>query len=226
MSNDISKNLEIYENDIELYLKMFCEKNNIDNEFDIYPSQWNAALRYIYNHVFKNHPEILTVPHIVSNGYNLDAVNELLDTYIFLCYSHNQEISIKGFCLLSGIARDTIHSWGNGNYRAYIYTDLDGNVLTKTAINNLKDGEYIKKPSTTASDIYKKLRENNEESLVCLLRDRRNNPMKYLPILNKRHGWNLPGVSREHTENRALSASELPKLDVEMSENLIENGKE
>ena len=77
-----------------------------------------------------------------------------------------------------------------------------------------------------AADIYKKLRENNEESLVCLLRDRRNNPMKYLPILNKRHGWNLPGVSREQTEKRALSASELPRLDAKMSENLIENDKE
>ena len=217
---------DVFENDIEMHLKLFCEKNNIDNEFDIYPSQWNAALRYIYTHVFKNHPEKLTVPHIVSNSYNLDAVNELLDIYIDMCYCHNQEISIKGFCLLSGIARDTIHSWGNGNHRAYIYTDLDGNVLTRTAINNLQKGEYIKKPSTMAADIYKKLRENNEESLVCLLRDRRNNPMKYLPILNKRHGWNLPGVSREQTEKRALSASELPRLDAKMSENLIENDKE
>lgn len=47
---------------------------------------------------------------------------------------------------------------------------------------------------------------------MCLMKDRRNNPMKYLPILNKRHGWNLPGVSKERTSERALTAAELPKL--------------
>ncbi len=92
------------------------------------------------------------------------------------------------------------------------YKDLKGNIINDIAINNLKEGEYIKEPSTAASDIYKKLVENNEESLVCLMKDRRNNPMKYLPILNKRHGWNLPGVSKERTSERALTASELPKL--------------
>lgn len=46
-----------------------------------------------------------------------------------------------------------------------------------------------------------------------MLKDRRNNPMKYLPILNKRHGWNLPGVSKERTSERALTAAELPTVE-------------
>lgn len=210
---------EVFENDIALYLKMFCESHGIDSEYDIFPSQWNGALNYIYNHVIKNNPDILTIPHTVSNSYNLIAVNELLDIYIFMCYCHNQEISIKGFSLLSGISRETIHSWGSSNTRAYIYRDLQGNIIDYTAINNLKENEYTKEPSAAASDIYKKLVENNEESLVCLMKDRRNNPMKYLPILNKRHGWNLPGVSKEQTSKRALSASELPRLGVKLSDN-------
>ena len=56
-----------------------------------------------------------------------------------------------------------IHSWGNSNTRAYIYKDLQGNIISDIAVNNLKEGEYIKEPSTAASDIYKKLVENNEE---------------------------------------------------------------
>lgn len=210
---EMDQKAEVFENDIELYLHMFCESHGIENEYDIYPSQWNAALKYIYNHVIKNNPDILTIPHTVSNSYNLNAVNELLDIYIFMCYCHNQEISIQGFSFISGISRDTIHSWGNSSTRAYIYKDLQGNIINNMALSNLKEDEYVKEPSTAASDIYKKLVANNEESLVCLMKDRRYNPMKFLPILNKRHGWNLPGVSKEQTGKRALSASELPKLD-------------
>lgn len=219
--------IEVFENDIQLYLSMFCESAGIESEFDIFPSQWNAALKYIYNHLIKNNPDILTIPHTVSNSYNLIAVNNLLDIYIFMCYSHNQEISIQGFSFISGISRDTIHSWGNSNTRSYIYKDLQGNVINDIAINNLKEGEYIKEPSTAASDIYKKLVENNEESLVCLMKDRRNNPMKYLPILNKRHGWNLPGVSREQANKNTLTAAELPKLGTDFIQNAqIESSNE
>ena len=212
-------NDDVFENDIVANLKLFCEENNFENVFDIFPSQWNAALDYIYKRVIKNNPDLLTIPHTISNSYNLYAVNELLDIYIYMCYLHNQEISISGFCKLSGISRDTIHSWGNNNTRSYIYKDLQGNIIDDIAISNLKDGEYVKEPSATASDIYKKIVENNEESLVCLLKDRRNNPMKYLPILNKRHNWNLPGVSKETTNKNNLSLEDLRGKVLELSQN-------
>ncbi len=207
------QDFEVYENDISMYLAMYCENIGAESEYDMFPSQWNAALKYIYNNIFKYHPDILTIPHTVSNSYNLNAVNELLDIYIFMCYSHNQEISIQGFSFLSGISRDTIHNWGNDNTRGYIYRDLQGNEIKGIAISNLKEGEYTKEPSTVASDIYKKLVENNEESLVCLMKDRRNNPMKYLPILNKRHAWNMPGVRQEQNKQQVLTADQLPRLD-------------
>ena len=67
-----------------------------------------------------------------------DAVDDLLEMYIYMCYCHNQEISIKGFCLLSGISRDTIHSWGNSNTRAYIYKDLQGNIISDIAVTRFR----------------------------------------------------------------------------------------
>lgn len=203
---------DVFDDDIELYLDMFCTDNKIKDKYDILPGQWNAALKYINIKLFKLRPELLTIPHTVSNSYDLDAVNKVLDRYIYLCYLHNQEISISGFSYLTGITRDTIHSWGNGNTRQYIYRDMQGNIIRDIALSNLKEGEYTRELSSTASDIYKKLVENNEESLVALMKDRRNNPMKILPILNRRHNWNLPGVSREQTAKQALTASELPKL--------------
>ena len=45
-----------------------------------------------------------------------------------------------------------------------------------------------------------------------MLHDKRINPMKVLPSLNKKHGWNLPGVSRESANKQALTAAELPQL--------------
>ena len=101
-SQDAEQTVEVFENEIQMYLSMFCESNAIESEYDILPSQWNAALSYIYKHVIKPNPDILTIPHTVSNSYNINAVDDLLEMYIYMCYCHNQEISIKGFCLLSG----------------------------------------------------------------------------------------------------------------------------
>ena len=50
---------------------------------------------------------------------------------------------------------------------------------------------------------------DNEESLFALMKDRRNNPMKYLPALNKRHAWNMPGVREQATRKAALSIEDI-----------------
>lgn len=65
--------------------------------------------------------------------------------------------------------------------------------------------------STGHSDIHKKIMADDEASLEQMLQDKALNPMKILPSLNKKHGWNLPGVSRE-TSSIPLSVQALPKL--------------
>lgn len=89
---DAEQTVEVFENEIQMYLSMFCESNAIESEYDILPSQWNAALSYIYKHVIKPNPDILTIPHTVSNSYNINAVDDLLEMYIYMCYCHNQEV--------------------------------------------------------------------------------------------------------------------------------------
>ena len=44
---------EVFENDIELYLRIFCEENKIEDMTTQPQSVWNSALYYIYQHVFK-----------------------------------------------------------------------------------------------------------------------------------------------------------------------------
>lgn len=71
---------------------------------------------------------------------------------------------------------------------------------------------YNWKSSTNSFDLHEKIMEDNEQSLEAMLHDKRINPMKVLPSLNKKHGWNLPGVSREKANNTALPMSELLQL--------------
>lgn len=69
-----------------------------------------------------------------------------------------------------------------------------------------------KAPSSSSFDLQEKIMEDNEESLFSLMKDRRNNPMKILPKLNKVHGWSMPGARDRADTKQALTAADLPQL--------------
>ena len=191
--------LEVFENDIEYYLQEFCDKQNIDDLRSVPQSVWNGALRYVYNHVFKNNRELLKQNNNTTvdsnnipsnyNAYDYNIILQLTDYYIYLCSIYNKEVSIIGFSNLSGIDTDTINEWGNNNIKL----------------------------SSTSAVIYKKLVMMREESLANKLADGNKNPVGILAILNRHYQWNLPGVSKESAKTGALSAAELPKLGGKMS---------
>ena len=68
--------------------------------------------------------------------------------------------------------------------------------------------------SSASFDLQQKIQEDNEQSLFALMKDRRMNPMKVLPKLNRYHGWNMPGARGEPDQRKVLTAAELPKLGV------------
>ena len=49
---------EVFENDIALYLQLFCEEQKIEDIKKESQSVWNGALMYIRRHVF-NSPSVL-----------------------------------------------------------------------------------------------------------------------------------------------------------------------
>ena len=185
--------IEVFENDIDLYLHQFQEEQNIEDLRTVPQSVWNGALRYIYRYVFKPNPNILKASNKYNinnnniptncNMYNYSLVNELVDYYIYLCQIYNKEISIVGFSNLTGIDQENIYNWANEN----------------------------NKLSSKGFQIYKKLSAMREESLSNKLADGKQNPVGILAILNKHYQWNLPGVSRESAK-QSLTAQELPKL--------------
>lgn len=193
---------EVFENDIALYLKMFCEEQGIEDMRQASQSVWNAALMYIKRHVF-NDSYVLKFKSLNNinnntgimpsnyNAYDYDMVDNVCDYYIYLCMMYDKEVSAIGFSLLTGIDRYTIATWRD-----------EGTKL-----------------STKSSDIGKKIYDFREESLSSKLATANKNPVGILAILNRHYAWNLPGVSKEQTSKRALSAAELPRLDSKLSDN-------
>ena len=185
--------IEVFENDIQLYLSMFCEENGIEDMAKEPQSRWNSCLHYIYKHVFANgclkqSNNIYNINNNIPSNYNsydYDMVLKVLDIYIFdMCMRYDKEVSVIGFSTLTGIDESVIYDWGNGSTKL----------------------------STTSAKIHKKLSQFREESLSNKLVTGKQNPVGILGVLNRHYQWNLPGVSREQANKRSLTAAELPKL--------------
>lgn len=190
---EADQTIEVFESDIELYLKLFCEEQSIDDLKAESQSVWNAALMYVKRHVFNTSDILKSNNNIINNNsimdsnynqYNYDLVNNICDYYIYLCMMYDKEVSAIGFSLLTGIDRYTIATW--------------------------RDGQN--KLSAKSLDIGKKIYDYREESLSNKLVTGKQNPVGVLGVLNRHYAWNLPGVSKERTSERALTAAELPKL--------------
>lgn len=200
--------VEVFENDIELYLKLFCEENKIDNMKHESQSVWNSALRYIYKHVFKGTNTLKSKSNVLinnnnipsnCNAYDYELVLKVLDIYIYdLCMRYDKEVSIIGFVTLTGIPESIIYEWGNGE----------------------------RKLSSSASEIYQKLRNFREESLSNKLVTGKQNPVGVLGVLNRHYQWNMPGVTREH-KKQSLSlediAEDIKKLNVNDTQFITQN---
>ena len=63
--------IEVFENDIQMYLTMFCEENGIEDMTKEPQSRWNSCLRYIYKYVFKSNNNLLKQTDVIlpSNIY-------------------------------------------------------------------------------------------------------------------------------------------------------------
>lgn len=184
--------IDVFDNDIDLFISMFTEEQNIEDLRTVPQSVWNACLMYVCRHLFKGTNNLKSQTRHISGGnaipsthnaYNIETVNNVLDYYIYLCSLYNKEVSIVGFSNLTGIDTDTIISWGE-----------NVNVLS---------------PSTSV--IYKKLHEKREESLSNKLADGKQNPVGVIAMLNRHYGWASPYTS-DARKQQALTDENLPRL--------------
>lgn len=202
-AQEVTDVLDVYENDFDMYLHLFCEENNIDDLKKESQSIWNACLYYIYSHVFKGTNQLKSKklydnPLIKTNNnaYNYELLLNIADIYIYkLCMKYDKEVSVLGFCTLTGIDNGTVYSWGN-----------DRNKLSNGGLS-----------------IYKKLMTFNEESLSDKLVTGKQNPVGVIAVLNRRHGWASPYTSDSNRQRTALTADQLPKLGRNKTVELCDN---
>lgn len=159
----------------------YCNRHNID-ENDIYPSIWADIVTELNIVLFTPCKRLLKKDNPLYNDYDISKVEYVYNNiYKRLCNSHCQEVTIKGFTDMVGIGKQTLYDWESGAL------------------------------SSQRSDLHEKIMQDNEESLFNLMKDRRYNPMKILPKLNKVHHWNMPGVKVEKPAE-ALGADALIQL--------------
>lgn len=195
--------VEVFENDIQIYLEEFCEKNNIDDMKKEPQNVWNAALMYIRRNVFNTpgmlkdktpldgyHNDNYYLNNSNCNRYDMKIIHDVCDYYIYLCMLYAKEISTIGFCNLTGITIQTIYNWGH------------------------EGGDS----STARFELCKKLKDFNEESLSNILISGTRQPVGVIAALNRRHGWNSPYVAGDNERKKSLSTMELPRLGCENSE--------
>lgn len=187
--------IDVFENDIDLYLQDFADRDGIEDYKQVGQSIWNSALRHVYTNVFKPNKSILKSHKNVNipgnnipsncNAYNYELLNDIVDYYIYsMCMRYNKEVSILGFSTLTGIDNETINIWGNDNGKL----------------------------SSSAFGIYKKLSTMREESLSNKLIDGKQNPVGTIAVLNRQFGWASPYCSDSNKNRQSLTAAELPKL--------------
>ena len=195
--------LEVFENDIDIYLNLFKEEQGIEDLRAVPQSVWNACLMYIQRHVFNNKDLLKQNNNIYNsnsimdsnyNMYNYELLYNILEYYIYLCNMYNKEISSMGYSKLIGISNEIISMWGNDNNK--------------------------NKLSSKGFEIYKKLNQEREESLSNKLADGKQNPVGVIAMLNRHYGWSSPYTSDANRNKASLTAAELPKL----SDNTAQNG--
>ena len=200
---DTKNTIDVYENDIDIYLHEFIEIQGIDDMRKESQSVWNACLMYIQRHVFtdrdnlrlkKNIENTNCIMNSTFNCYDYDLVSSILDYYIYISKLNNKMVSISGFSKLTNIPYSNIVEWGN-NYN-------NSNRLSSKSL-----------------DIYQKLCREREESLSNKLVDGKQNPVGTIAVLNRQFGWASPYTSDANRQKQSLTAAELPKLGTELCQN-------
>jgi len=193
--------IDVFENDIQVYISQFCNEYNISDINSMSQSVYKAMLKYVNKYVFKGTNKLKSKNKYVIvdnnnlrsnyNSYDIELVNDLCDYYIYLCQLYDKEITIAGFCALSGIEFETIHAWRD---------------------------ERGKNASARSSEIHKKLTAERERSLSDKLLSGKVNPVGVLGILN--HYYNWAGVGKmEERKTDAATLADVQKRAALLSDN-------
>ena len=182
---------EVYTHEIYEAVDDYRVEKNIDDLCTISQSRWNSVLLYIYDKVYKGTTK-LKIDGNKNNTYDQNKLSDVFEIYKRLCYEYEKEISLKGFCKITGVTEETMNAWCRKNDKGF---------------------------SSSGSVLHQKIAAENEESIVQLMESGKRNPMCYMPVLNHRHGWNMPGVNNGQQEERKSLEQIREERGLELHEN-------
>lgn len=220
---DISCDSLVYENAIEMYFHEYFINRGLDITGEGYKrietNLFQAAFRYVYKKLFKPDEGTARKYRCTSKIDYDDAyiLGQIVDTYADIVMAYDIKATQNMFCDLTGIHRDTLHSWESGNTRLYIYKDLQGNIITDIQSFKLhhNSSEYIAEPSTLHSDLVRKVKSISHITAYNGLND--------TPVGQITHANNSAEAGMEYNNKRQmetakvqlLTAAELPKLNLQ-----------
>lgn len=168
--------IEVLDNQIESLFIQYCQDNGLQEQLDkhdIDDSYAYCIWEYIYINLFKPDSNTIRYNNKTSkiDYSDIYIINNILDTYIRLCFSYKIYPLIEDFSTLTGIARDTMYTWERGEYRR---------------------GE----PGATYkhSDVLKKIREATQRMTV---KDLHGNPIGQQSLANNYDGAGLMFTQKE-----------------------------
>lgn len=106
-------NIEAFKIATDQTIEEYCKQNNIDID-DIPPQIWNDIIDELKFKIFLPNKKYLKVQNNVNNEYD---INRLYEVYIYIykriCNKHKKEITLKGYCELLDIHKQTIYNLSN-----------------------------------------------------------------------------------------------------------------
>lgn len=195
--------IDIFRSDIDLYTKLYCEENNIDDLCNVTQNRYTGLLRYLNRMVIKNinlrqdfiYKSGISVIHnkdmfTNNNEYNLELIYDLLNVYLDMSDKYDKISNVNGFSIFTGIDLEMFYQWNNGS-----------------------------RLSPLAQKIFKKLNTERERSLSDRLVSGRVNPVGVLGALNHWHGWSGVGNMQEDKTKQAATLDDIRKNTALLSDN-------
>ncbi len=164
------------------YLLQSALEKGIAGPAEFSPGQWKNRLLDLSFEIFRFSGVLYS-----DRKYIYDK-QKVLSIYLYvyrpLCYEYNKIIYLNDFITLVGISNQTIYNFGTIDYviNPYIYNDNKNRNSNSNGIG--ENG------NRAAVDFAKLINSDSECALSDAMISDKGNPLRYLSILNFRHGWN------------------------------------
>lgn len=197
--------LEVYDNQIEFLFKQYFIDRGIDIEKDdIKQTKFNSAWKYVYKNLFMPDENTIRYNNKTSkiNYDDVWEINRICNIYIDLCFEYNIRPCQYGFYRLTGITRETMRTWKNGEYRL----GDDNATITHSGIIKKIDDAYKEyyQDNMTDTPIGQITMANNDDELGLLYAEKAAKAQAEANMM-------AAGLSREEIAARYAAFKEVPE---------------